>query len=103
MLHQTVAEHYETWLELARAGQFDVQGEHHSLRPFVRKALEKYLQCCIFAYGFARVRCDDCGRDYLVAFSCKGRGVCPSCNIRRMVDMVAHLTDHVFSRLPARQ
>jgi hypothetical protein len=30
--------------------------------------------------AFARAWCDDCGQDYFVAFSCKGRGVCPSCN-----------------------
>nr|WP_083848565.1 transposase zinc-binding domain-containing protein [Thiorhodovibrio frisius] len=29
-------------------------------------------------------RCPDCGHDFLVAFSYKGRGVCPSCNARRM-------------------
>ena len=29
LLYQTVAEHYETWLELASAGQFDGQGDHH--------------------------------------------------------------------------
>jgi hypothetical protein len=36
-------------------------------------------------------------------FSCKGRGVCPSCNTRRMVETAAHLTDHVFPKLPVRQ
>ena len=55
------------------------------------------------AHGFARVRCDDCGHDFLVAFSCKGRGVCPSCNTHRMAEAAAHLTDHVFPRLPVRQ
>jgi hypothetical protein len=38
-----------------------------------------------------------------VAFSCKGRGVRPSCNKRRMVETAAHLTDNVFPRLPVRQ
>ena len=79
LLYQTVAEHYETWLELASAGQFDGQGDHHTPKPFVRKAFAKYLECGIFAHGFARARCGDCGHDYFVAFSCKGRGVCPSC------------------------
>jgi hypothetical protein len=69
----------------------------------VRRAFARYLQCGIFAHGFARARCDDCGHDYFVAFSCKGRGVCPSCNTRRMVQTAAHLTDHVFPRLPVRQ
>ena len=47
------------------------------------------LQCGIFAHGFDRARCDDCGHDYFVAFSCKGRGVCHSCNTRRMVQTAA--------------
>ena len=85
------------------AGQFDGQGDHHTPRAFVRQAFRKYLECGIFAHGFARARCDDCGHDYFVAFSCKGRGVCPSCNTRRMVETAAHLTDHVFPRLPVRQ
>ena len=38
-----------------------------------------------------------------VAFSCKGRGVCPSCNARRMAETAAHLVDHVFPPLPVRQ
>ena len=47
--------------------------------------------------------CGDCGHDYFVAFSCKGRGVCPSCNTRCMVETRAHLTNLVFQRLPVRQ
>ncbi|WP_373368362.1 transposase zinc-binding domain-containing protein [Ottowia beijingensis] len=77
LLYQTVAEHYETWLELASAGQFDGQGDHHTPKPFVRKAFAKYLECGIFAHGFARARCGDCGHDYFVAFSCKGRESAP--------------------------
>jgi hypothetical protein len=57
-------------------------------------------QVRIFAHGFARAWCDDCGYDYFVAYSCKGRGVCPSCNTRRMVETAAHLCDHVYPRLP---
>ncbi len=37
------------------------------------------------------------------AFSCKGRGVCPSCNARRMAEVAAHLTDEVIPHLPVRQ
>jgi hypothetical protein len=52
LLYQMVAEHYETWLELACSGQFE--GDHHTPKPYVRKAFEKYLECGIFAHGFAR-------------------------------------------------
>lgn len=88
---------------MASTGQLDGQGNHRISKPFVRKAFEKYLECGIFAHGFARAHCDDCGHDFLVAFSCKGGGVCPSCNTRRMAETAAHLRDHVFPRLPVRQ
>ena len=55
LLYQTIAEHFETWHELASAGQFDGQGDHHSPRPYVRQAFRKYLECGIFAHGFARL------------------------------------------------
>ena len=103
LLYQTIAEHFETWFGLASAGQFDGQGDHHTPKPYVRQAFRKYLECGIFAHGFARAWCDDCSHDYFLAYSCKGRGVCPSCNTRRMVETAAHLCDHVFPRLPVRQ
>jgi hypothetical protein len=39
----------------------------------------------------------------MLAFSCKGRGVCPSCSARRMAETTAHLVDHVLPPLPVRQ
>jgi hypothetical protein len=62
-----------------------------------------HFDCGILARGFARARCGQCGHDFLIAFSCKGRAVCPSCNTRRMVATAAHLTDHVLPPLPVRQ
>ena len=35
-------------------------------------------------------KCTSCGHGFLVAFSCKGRGVCPSCTGRRMAQTAAH-------------
>ena len=63
----------------------------------------KYLECGILAHGFARVWCEDCAHDYLLAFSCQGRAVCPSCNARRMEQTAAHLVEHVLPHLPVRQ
>jgi hypothetical protein len=39
----------------------------------------------------------------VIAFSCKGRGVCPSCNGRHMAQTAAHLVDHVIPPVPVRQ
>jgi hypothetical protein len=49
------------------------------------------------------VRCGTCGDDLLVGFSCKSRGICPSCTTRRAVDAAAHLVDEVFPSVPVRQ
>jgi transposase-like zinc-binding protein len=46
-----------------------------------------YLRCGVFAHGFVHAKCECCGHDLLVAFSCKARAVCPSCAGRRMCDL----------------
>jgi len=71
--------------------------------PFVLRELFAFLTCGILAHGFARVHCSGCGKDAIVAFSCKGRGFCPSCGGRRMADTAAHLVDHVLPHVPVRQ
>ena len=40
LLYHTVAEHDETWLDLASAGQFDGQGDHHSPSPMCESLRE---------------------------------------------------------------
>jgi hypothetical protein len=55
------------------------------------------------AHGFVRVRCDACGQDQLVAFSCKQRGICPSCDGKRMTEGAAHLVESVLPGVPFRQ
>ena len=99
MLHAVVREHLETFLEEARERSEQGLG----LPRFVAEEFKRYLECGVLANGFARVRCGDCGHDLLVAFSCKRRGVCPSCNTRRMHDTAAHLVDAVIPRVPVRQ
>ena len=34
-------------------------------RPYVRQVIYRYLDCGILKNGFARVRCEDCGHEYL--------------------------------------
>ena len=50
----------------------------------------------------ARVCCDCCKHSYLVAFSCKGRGVCASCSAKRAVKFAEHLYDEVLEDVPYR-
>jgi hypothetical protein len=44
-----------------------------------------------------------CRTGFVVAFFCKGRGVCPACNGRHMAPTAAHLVDHVIPPVPVRQ
>lgn len=66
------------------------------LPRFCAREVEAFLRCGIPAHGFARVWCAGCGKDDVVAFSCKGRGFCPSCGARRMADTAAWLVDRVM-------
>ena len=97
VLYRVVQAHLATWLALQDGGF----GGHAP--ALTEREFRRYLECGILSHGFARARCPDCGHDFIVAYSCKGRGICPSCTTRRMVETAAHLTDHVFPRLPVRQ
>jgi hypothetical protein len=65
------------------------------LPAFVRDEFERYLDCGLLCRGFARLECEQCHAQRLVAFSCKGRGFCLSCLGRRMAQSAANLVDHV--------
>jgi len=98
-LYQSVQGNRETYLALARAGHPGGDG----VPQYVEREFRRYLECAILAHGFARARCAECSHDFLIAFSCKGRAVCPACNARRMVETAAHRVDQVFPPLPVRQ
>jgi hypothetical protein len=96
VLYQTVQHSLETFL--ARAAQRD-----RCVPRFVERELRAYLECGLLPFGFLRLRCEDCGHERLLAFSCKGRGFCPSCVGRRMSDTAAPLVDRVLPEVPVRQ
>jgi hypothetical protein len=90
VLYSVVRSHLETFLAYAR------ETYEAPLPRYVEEELRGYLRCGVFAHGFVRAHCDECGHDLLVAFSCLGRGVCPSCAGRRMANTAAHLVDRVL-------
>ena len=65
-------------------------------RGFVDAAVYRYQDCGIYEQGFARVQCEACSHEFLVAFSCKGRGICPSCGARRAAELAAFLEEEVL-------
>src|SRR4051794_35915676 len=74
-----------------------------ALPPFVRRELEGYPDCGLLCRGFARLKCDSCAEQHLVAFPCKDRGICPSCMGRRMCQTAANPVEHVLPLVPLRQ
>ncbi len=95
-LYSIISKHLESWL-----AEHDAHGQ--PISRHVEAEFRRYLACGLLCFGFARARCGRCGQGFLVAFSCKARGVCPSCTGRRMVQTAAHLADHVIPPVPVRQ
>ena len=80
ILYRALAHHFEHFL---RVYEERFLYTHGYLRGCVEPAVHRYLDCGIFDQGVARVRCPDCRHEFLVAFSCKLRGLCPSCHQKR--------------------
>lgn len=95
-LYQAVNQHMNTAFH-----NMEASGKY--LPGHVRDEFESFLDCGILSKGFLRLSCSDCKTEKLVAFSCKKRGVCPSCGGRRMCDTAAHLVDNIFPKVPVRQ
>ena len=62
-------------------------------------AVGAYLDCGLLENGFARVRCGTCRGEFLVPFSCKGRGLCPSCAAKRAAALAAFLREDVVAEV----
>lgn len=91
-LYRCVCEHYD---ELEAGGAIYRQVE--------RCVLDRFIDCGDLHKGFARIYCDDCGHDYLLAFSCKTRYFCPSCHQKRMLAYGDWVEEEVFLPVPHRQ
>ena len=66
--YHCVEDYFETFV-----GIYD---EHFSRqygfwRPYIEQVIYRYLDCGDLHNGLARVKCKDCGHEYLLAFSCK--------------------------------
>ena len=95
-LHHLIRENYRQFFF-----NKEILGTH---LPFhLEREFKKYLTCGNLAFGMARFHCSLCQKDRLVAFSCKGRTLCPSCTGRRMSDTAKHLIEEVIPEVPTRQ
>ena len=65
-------------------------------------AFDEYLNCGILAHGCARAYCANCKHSSLIAFSCKRRGLCPSCDTKRGLIFAEHVDQNLLLALPHR-
>jgi hypothetical protein len=64
---------------------------------------DTFLECGVLEHGFARIRCDACTHEYLLAFSCRCRYFCPSCHAKRLAIWTQWLETTLFAPVPHRQ
>jgi hypothetical protein len=95
-LYRLVQAHYAT---VRDSWEERFEGRYGFWRGFTDKAVGAYLDCGILELGFARVRCGECHAEFLVAFSCRGRGLCPSCAAKRAAALAAFLRDRVLANV----
>lgn len=99
-LYRLTETHHETFKQL-----YDERfAERYGFwRTEVERTLWAFLDCGIEEHGFARVRCDECRREFRVALSCKRRGFCPSCHSKRSVVWAEWLATEVLAEVQHRQ
>lgn len=94
--YQCVEDYFETFNQVYD-DRFELQ--YGYFRPYVKQVIDRYLDCGVLHNAFARVRCDDCEHEYLLAHSCKRRHFCPSCHQKRVVEFGEWLWQEVFGML----
>ena len=95
-LHKLIKKHYNQVIR-------DKALQGKALPFHIKREFERYLTCGIHAHGMVRFQCGICSKDKFVAYSCKGRTICPRCNGRKMADTAKHLIEEVIPVVPVRQ
>ena len=98
-LWQCAHRHYDEFEEIYPE---QYQPRYGQLRPIIPEVVHKFLHCGDLARGFARIRCDHCQHEYLLAFSCKSRWFCPSCHQKNVQTTARFILERVAAPVPHR-
>jgi len=79
------------------------EAKHGFLKPLIEEVVNKFLNCGDLKRGFARVKCPDCDKQYVLAFSCRGRWFCPSCHQKKVLLFGEFISAEVAFPVPHRQ
>lgn len=81
--------------------------DYGPLHPRVKDLLESFLRCGDLHFGFVRLRCvnPECSKkgSRTLPYSCKARGLCPSCGQRRAIQWAERMVQEVLPVVPYRQ
>ena len=97
--HKVLEQHFDRYVHT-----YEERFEPRSgpLRAVVRQTVEAFLGCARLEGGFARARCDSCASEHLLAYSCRSRNFCPSCQAKRAALFAEKLVEEVLAKVPHR-
>src|ERR1039457_2171407 len=98
-LWQCAHRHYD---EFEAAYPEAYQPRYGVLRRTIPEVVHEFLECGNLERGFARIRCDHCEHEYLLAFSCKSRWFCPSCHQKNVQTTARFILERVVAPVPHR-
>jgi ribosomal protein S27E len=93
LVEDKLEELFRAWDERFRKG-------HGPLHGRLRKLFDEYLKCGDPHHGFLRLRCPGCAEEKIVPFSCKSRGLCPSCSKKRAIAWAERMVEEVLPVVP---
>ena len=97
--YQLFEDHFDSYV---RGYEERFEPRSGPLRPVVVRSVEEFLGCGRLQGGFARVRCPKCRAEHLLAFSCRTRNFCSSCQAKRSVLFGEKLTSEILAPVPHR-
>jgi hypothetical protein len=95
-LYALVEDYYE---EFERVYDDRCQQQYGRWRPVIGEVMRKYLECGDLHRGFARLGCDGCRYQAILAYSCKCRLFCPSCQQKRVLLFAQWLDTHILEQV----
>jgi hypothetical protein len=97
--YQLFETHFDRYL---RAYEERIEPRSGPLPPVVVRSVEDFLGWRRPEGGFARIRCLKCGAEHLLAFSCRTRNFCSSCQAKRAVVFAEKLIGEILAPVPHR-
>ena len=95
-LYALVEDYYE---EFERVYDERYPQQYGPWRKVIGEVMHKYLECGDLHRGFARLACGGCRYQTILAYSCKCRLFCPSCQQKRVLLFAEWLDTHILEQV----